>query len=121
MAAAGTGTPAAPTVTITPANGEKDADPSAGITVTAAGGTLRTVTVRTFGDAVSGSLSLGGTVWTSLWALDVSQAYTVTATASGHGGAVTATSTFRTLTPSQTFSTATAPLQTAPAGNSAAA
>jgi lipoprotein-anchoring transpeptidase ErfK/SrfK len=100
-----TGTSAAPRVTITPANGAAEADPSAGITVTAAGGTLKTVTVRTSGDAVSGGLSQGGTVWHSRWALDVSQAYTVTATASGRGGTVTATSTFRTLTPSQTFST----------------
>jgi lipoprotein-anchoring transpeptidase ErfK/SrfK len=96
---------AAPRVTITPANGAKDADPSAGITVTAAGGTLSHVTVRTSGEAVPGGLSQGGTVWRSQWALDVSQSYTVTATASGHGGTATATSTFRTLTPSQTFTT----------------
>jgi lipoprotein-anchoring transpeptidase ErfK/SrfK len=96
----------AATVTITPANGVTDADPSAGITVTAARGTLTNVTVHTSGDAVSGALSPGGKVWHSQWALDVSQAYSVTATASGsHGGTVTATSTFRTLTPSQTFST----------------
>ena len=96
---------AAPKVTITPANGGKDADPSAGITVTAAGGTLTHVAVRSSGDPVPGTLSQGGTVWRSQWALDVSQAYTVTATASGHGGTATATSTFRTLTPSQTFTT----------------
>ena len=96
---------AAPRVTITPANGARQADPSAGITVTAAGGTLTHVTVRTSGDAVTGGLSQGGTVWRSQWALDVSQSYTVTATASGHGGTVTATSTFRTLTPGQTFTT----------------
>jgi lipoprotein-anchoring transpeptidase ErfK/SrfK len=96
---------AAPRVTITPANGAKEADPSAGITVTAAGGTLSHVTVRTSGEAVPGGLSQGGTVWRSQWALDVSQSYTVTATASGHGGTATATSTFRTLTPSQTFTT----------------
>jgi lipoprotein-anchoring transpeptidase ErfK/SrfK len=97
---------AVPEVKITPANGAADADPSAGITVTATGGTLKNVTVRTSGDAVSGRLSQGGTVWHSQWALDVSQAYTVTATASGTGrGTVIATSTFRTLTPSQTFTT----------------
>jgi lipoprotein-anchoring transpeptidase ErfK/SrfK len=97
----------APRVTITPANGAKDADPSAGITVTAAGGTLTHVSVSTSGDAVPGGLSQGGTVWHSQWALDVSQAYTVTATASGHGGTVTVTSAFRTLTPGQTFRTYT--------------
>ena len=92
-------------MTITPANGAKQADPSAGITVTAAGETPTHVTVRTSGDAVTGGLSRSGTVWRSRWALDVLQAYTVTATASGKGGTVTSTSAFRTLTPGQTFTT----------------
>ena len=97
---------AVPEVKITPANGAAGADPSAGITVTATGGTLTNVTVRTSGDAVSGRLSPGGTVWRSQWALDVSQSYTVTATSSRTGGGtVTTTSTFRTLTPSRTFRT----------------
>jgi lipoprotein-anchoring transpeptidase ErfK/SrfK len=95
----------APRVTITPANGAGRADPGAGITVTAARGTLTGVTVRTPGDAVSGQLSQGSRVWHSRWALDVAQAYTVTATASGHGSTVTVTSSFRTLTPPQTFQT----------------
>jgi lipoprotein-anchoring transpeptidase ErfK/SrfK len=95
-------TSAPPSATITPANGTTKADPSAGITVTATTGTLRNVTVRTAGDAVSGSLSQGGKVWHSQWALDDSQSYTVTATA-GNGSVVT--STFRTLTPSRTFQT----------------
>src|SRR5579859_6521847 len=103
--AASGGGVAAPRVTITPANGARKADPSAGITVTAAGGTLTHVSVRTSGDAVTGSLSQGGTVWHSQWTLGVSQVYTVTATASGKGGTVTATSAFRTLTPGQTFTT----------------
>jgi lipoprotein-anchoring transpeptidase ErfK/SrfK len=95
-----------PVVTITPANGAADADPSAGITVTATEGTLQNVTVHTSGDAVSGTLSPDGRVWHSQWALDVSQAYTVTVTGSGNGGGgVSATSTFHTLTPSQTFRT----------------
>jgi lipoprotein-anchoring transpeptidase ErfK/SrfK len=95
-----------PKVTITPANGVTDADPSAGITVRAADGTLTNVTVHTSGGTLSGTLSQGGKVWHSQWALDVSQAYSVTATASrSGGGSVTATSTFRTLTPSRTFST----------------
>jgi lipoprotein-anchoring transpeptidase ErfK/SrfK len=95
----------APRVMITPGNGAAGADPSAGITVTAAGGTLTNVTVRTAGDAVSGQMSQGGRVWHSRWALDVSQSYTVTALASGSGRTVTATSAFRTLTPSRTFTT----------------
>ena len=97
---------AAREVKISPANGATDADPSAGITVTAKHGTLRNVTVHTAGDAVPGTLSQGGTVWHSQWALDTSQSYTVTATGTGGGhGTVTTTSTFRTLTPAQTFRT----------------
>jgi lipoprotein-anchoring transpeptidase ErfK/SrfK len=93
-------------VTISPGSGVTDADPSAGITVTAAHGRLKSVTVHTArGGSVSGSLSDDGTVWHSTWALAVSRSYTVTATASGGSRAVTATSTFRTLTPSQTFRT----------------
>src|SRR6516164_7748524 len=97
--------PAAPRVAITPGNGAAGVDPAAGITVTATRGTLTGVAVRTAGDPVSGQLSQGGRVWHSRWALDVSQAYTVTATALGRGGTVTATSTFRTLTPPATFRT----------------
>src|SRR5216683_1512624 len=81
------------------------ADPAAGITVTAASGTLTNVTVRTPGDAVSGQMSQGGRVWHSRWALDVAQSYTVTAVASGNGRTVTTTSAFRTVTPSRTFTT----------------
>ena len=90
---------------ITPANGATDADPAAGITVTAQHGTLKNVTVHTAGDAVPGVLSQAGTVWHSQWALDTSQSYTVTATGTDGGGTVTTTSTFRTLTPAQTFRT----------------
>ena len=98
----------APRVVITPGNGAGGVDPSAGITVTATRGTLTDVTVRTAGDPVSGRLSQDGRTWhSSQWTLDVSQSYTVTATAKapGHGGTVTTTSTFRTLTPRQTFRT----------------
>jgi lipoprotein-anchoring transpeptidase ErfK/SrfK len=100
-------TPAAPSVIqITPANGAADADPSAGITVTATEGSLKSVTVQTAGDAVTGQLGQGGRVWHSQWALDVSQTYTVTATASRPGGGTaTSVSTFTTLTPTRTFQT----------------
>ncbi len=94
-----------PVLTFSPRDGAKGADPSKGITVTAAGGMLKNVTVRTSGDAVSGSYS-GGTTWHSTWALNVSRSYTVTATATAaNGTTVTRTSTFRTLTPSNTFTT----------------
>jgi len=95
-----------PAVTITPGNGAGGADPASGITVTAAGGTLTGVTVRTAGDPVPGSYSAGRTRWHSAWALSVSQSYTVTATAAAAGGATTTkASAFRTLSPAQTFTT----------------
>jgi lipoprotein-anchoring transpeptidase ErfK/SrfK len=93
-------------LTITPAPGSHDVSPSAAITVTALKGKVTNVTVRTSGDAVSGHLSGDGTTWRSTGNLDVSQSYTVTATGTGDGGAaITRTSTFRTLTPAQTFTT----------------
>ncbi len=92
---------------ITPSNGSHGVDPSAGISVTAPKGKVTSVTVHTSGDAVSGSLSDGGKTWhSSARQLDVSQSYTVTATGTdGSDHKITTTSTFRTLTPAQTFST----------------
>ncbi len=88
---------------ITPANGSRGADPSAGISVTAVKGKLTNVTVRTSGDAVAGSLS-GGKTWHSARNLNVSQSYAVTATGTAPDGEkITTTSTFRTLAPAQTF------------------
>jgi lipoprotein-anchoring transpeptidase ErfK/SrfK len=99
-------TPTGPAVTITPASGATDADPSAGITVTAARGTLTSVTVTTPGDPVTGSYSASRTAWRSTYALNVTQSYRVTAiAAAANGTTTTTTSTFRTLTPSSTFST----------------
>jgi len=93
-------------VSITPAGGRPDTAPDRGIRVTAVGGTITSVTVRTGGDAVTGRLNAAGTVWRSTWALNVSRHYTVTATAAGaSGGPVTRTSSFRTFTPARTFST----------------
>lgn len=98
--------PAGPVVTITPGNGASGADPSKGITVTAAGGTLQSVNVSTAGDPVTGTYSADHTSWHSTWALNVSRSYTVTANAVTSGGATTKkTAAFRTLTPSSTFST----------------
>jgi lipoprotein-anchoring transpeptidase ErfK/SrfK len=97
--------PPAAAVTITPASGGKDADPSKGITVTAAHGTLTSVSVQSSGSSVAGSYGSGKTSWHSTWALGVSRSYTVTATASGGGHSVTQTSSFRTLAPSSTFTT----------------
>jgi len=98
--------PAGPAVTITPGSGTGDADPSKGITVTAASGTLKDVTVTTAGAPVTGSYSASQTSWHSTYALNVTQSYRVTATATAANGATsTKTSTFRTLTPSSTFYT----------------
>src|SRR5215475_1564502 len=75
-----------PKITITPANGAASADPSAGITVTAAAGKLTNVSVHTSGAAVAGTLSPDGKSWHSQWALEVSESYTVKATAAEQGG-----------------------------------
>ena len=94
--------PSGPVVTITPGNGATGADPSQGVTVTAAGGTLEHVTVAAGGVPVPGSYATGHASWHSTWALSVSQSYTVTATATAaDGAATTKTASFRTLTPPQ--------------------
>jgi lipoprotein-anchoring transpeptidase ErfK/SrfK len=99
-------TPTGPAVTITPGGGDRTADPAAGITVTADGGTLKNVTVATAGDPVTGTYSAGRTSWHSAWTLGVSQSYTVTAVATAaNGTSTTKTDQFRTLTPATTFST----------------
>jgi lipoprotein-anchoring transpeptidase ErfK/SrfK len=98
--------PAGPIVTITPGNGANGADPARGITVTAAAGTLKNVAVATAGDPVTGTYSADHASWHSTWALNVSQSYTVTATAATSAGVTaTKTSTFRTLKPASTFTT----------------
>ena len=97
---------AASELKITPANGSRGVIPSAGITVTATQGKVSNVTVSSPGDPVAGTLRDGGRVWHSTWTLGVSQTYTVTATGTdGSGQRITTTSTFRTLSPSQTFQT----------------
>jgi lipoprotein-anchoring transpeptidase ErfK/SrfK len=90
-------------LSISPASGGRDTRPDRGITVRAVGGKIDEVLVRTGGDRVTGTLNAAGTVWHSKWALNVSERYTVTATATGPSGRpVTRRSSFRTLTPSQT-------------------
>jgi lipoprotein-anchoring transpeptidase ErfK/SrfK len=103
--------PAGPVVTITPGNGATGADPSKGITVTAARGTLKNVAATAGGAPVTGTYSANHASWHSTWALNVSQSYTVTATAVSDGGGpsrgatTTKTAAFRTLTPASTFYT----------------
>jgi lipoprotein-anchoring transpeptidase ErfK/SrfK len=92
-------------LSITPASGSVDRRPQRGITVTAAGGKISRVVVRTRGNRVRGKLNAAGTVWRSTWALNVSRRYTVTATGvGGSGERVTRTSSFRTFKPAKTFS-----------------
>jgi lipoprotein-anchoring transpeptidase ErfK/SrfK len=109
--AAGTHQPAAPAaaaahLSISPDNGTRNAAPNKGITVRVENGKIGHVTVTAHGDPVTGVVSHGGTVWRSQWALNVGKQYAVTATATNSAGqTVSATSSFRTLTPSQTFRT----------------
>ena len=92
---------------ISPAGGTAGASTSDGITVSARQGSkITNVTVKTGGDAVTGSLNSAGTSWHSTWALDTGQAYTVTATGTDSAGhPVTATSSFHTMTPAASFGT----------------
>jgi len=98
---------AAKYLTITPAPGTKNANPSNGITVSArGGGKVTNVTVHTDGNTVTGTLNGDGRTWRSTWTLGTGQSYTVTATGTdSQGHPVTATSTFHTLTPARTFHT----------------
>jgi lipoprotein-anchoring transpeptidase ErfK/SrfK len=98
-------TPNGPRITITPADGKTRADPAAGIAVTVTGGNLTNVAVSSAGDPVSGTFNSTKTTWHSRWALNVSQRYTVSAAAVGGGMTAHRTSSFRTLTPAQTFTT----------------
>ena len=93
---------------ITPASGATGVATSAGVTVTSAGGRIRSVQVTSRGAPVSGTLTGAAdrksAVWHSTWALHTGQGYTVTATAvSADGTAVTRTAAFRTLAPRRTF------------------
>ena len=93
-------------VAISPATGTQNVATDAPITVSAAGGKVTDVEIQSGGDRVAGTLSPDGTSWKSNGTLNVSQTYTVTATAANSAGAtVKTTSTFTTLTPSSTFIT----------------
>jgi lipoprotein-anchoring transpeptidase ErfK/SrfK len=92
-------------ISISPTTGSKDVNPSAGISVSAAHGTLTSVSVQSAGDSVPGTMNSAATAWHSTWSLGVSSTYTVTATGREKSGRpVTQTSTFSTLTPANTFS-----------------
>ncbi len=85
---------------ISPGDGHHNVNPSKGITVTAASGSIKTVTVTSGHQTVGGSFNGAHTVWQNQWALQPSRSYTVHATAvNSSGTAITSTSSFRTLTP----------------------
>jgi lipoprotein-anchoring transpeptidase ErfK/SrfK len=93
-------------LTITPANRSKAVDPSAGISVKVAGGTITNVVAQADGQAVAGEKGGGGTSWHSRWALLTNTHYAVRATATdADGTSVTTHSTFTTLAPTKTFGT----------------
>jgi lipoprotein-anchoring transpeptidase ErfK/SrfK len=94
--------PTGPLVTITPGSTAAGVDPSSGIAVTTADGTLKNVTVTTAGDPVTGTYAAGRKSWHSSYTLDVSMSYSVTATATSASGTTTKTAQFRTLTPKST-------------------
>ena len=93
-------------VSITPRDGGTQVVPKAGITVRASGGRIIAVRARVRGQTVDGRMNASGRVWRSRWALRTGTRYTVSATAIDPAGRrATSTSTFRTLTPSRTFTT----------------
>jgi lipoprotein-anchoring transpeptidase ErfK/SrfK len=95
---------AAATLSISPADGSRGIKTSAAVTVTPVHAQVSSITVTLGGAPVEGMASAGRTVWHSRWALHTSSTYRVTATGrSASGKAVTATSSFRTITPSATM------------------
>jgi len=99
--------PTAPAVSIviTPRGGEH-VKPQKRIVVKAVDGQLVTVSVDSKGAPVNGVLDPASTVWRSHGTLNTSTRYTVHATARDAAGrTLTATRTFRTLTPHTTFTT----------------
>ncbi|MGE5132853.1 MAG: Ig-like domain-containing protein [Gemmatimonadota bacterium] len=96
--------PTAAALTISPADGSRDVTTGGAVTVTPVHATVTGITVTLHGRPVEGTVSHGGTVWHSRWALHTSSTYRVTATGrSGTGQAVSAASSFRTMTPPATI------------------
>lgn len=92
--------PPGPKVTITPQDGEKKAVPDKGVVITAANGTLQSVSVKAKGVDVPGDLSADRSTWKSKWTLTPGASYETSATAAGtNGKTTTATSSFTVLMP----------------------
>ncbi|MFI0446256.1 Ig-like domain-containing protein [Actinomadura sp. 6N118] len=97
---------------ITPATGTKQVAPDQPVTVKADKGKLTEVTVADAkGRKADGALAPDGLSWKSRWTLRPATTYTVTAKGTDDGKAVTATSTFTTLTPRKKLESGMAPLE----------
>jgi lipoprotein-anchoring transpeptidase ErfK/SrfK len=95
---------AAATLSISPVDGSRDVRTGAAVTVIPAHATVTGIAVTSGGRPVEGQVSAGGTVWHSRWTLHTSATYQVTATGrSASGKALSAASSFRTITPSATM------------------
>lgn len=94
--------PQAPVVTVSAADGATGVSPVAPLTVTAAQGTLGTVTVTgADGASVPGAVAADGLTWTSSAPLGYGTSYAVSASAAGaQGTSTTARSSFTTVEPS---------------------
>ena len=91
-------------LSISPADGSRDVNTGAAVTVTTAHAKVTSIAVTSGGTPVAGEVSEGGTVWHSRWALHTSSTYRVTATGTSTSGkTISATSSFRTITPSITM------------------
>jgi lipoprotein-anchoring transpeptidase ErfK/SrfK len=113
-----TPTVAPASLSITPADGASAVRPDAIITVTADGGTLQDVSVRSAdGTAVDGSLNDAKTVWTAQGGLRPSSTYEVSASAVNDAGQETSqTATLETLTPNDTATYGIIPSGSTPVG-----
>ena len=85
-AASASASAAAAELHISPGDGHHNVNPSKGVTVTAAGGTIQNVTVTAGQPAVGGSFNAAHTIWQSPWTLQPSTSYTVHATAVSTSG-----------------------------------
>lgn len=96
---------AAAQLKITPADGSTKVRTDKGVTVTATGGSLETVSVTARGKQVEGTFNADRTEWRASWPLAPSTSYKVDATAKNSIGILsTATGGFTTLKPTNTIS-----------------
>lgn len=96
--AAGPGpTPPAATVTVTPSDAAADVRPDQPVVVSAANGTLNSVSLAADDQPLAGATSLDGTRWTSSDPLLPSRRYVVHAVAAGPGGSASVVASFRTV------------------------